>query len=179
VAIEASGRLVGRLSRSGHDIVVRGRVKADVEMACVRCLAPAPIAVDAELSLLLQPKSRSETRRSKPRSDAEYEFRSSDADLDVYDGETVVLDGFVREAILLEMPSFPLCRESCPGLRHEEDQEAPGVDPRLLPLDAFRDKSDEPVTIDTLVSAARERAAALGRKPMLKSNQSGPSRKKR
>ncbi len=53
-----------------------------------------------------------------PRSKAnqEYEFSSEEADHDEYDGERVVLDDFVREAILLELPSFPLCSESCAGM---------------------------------------------------------------
>ena len=51
----------------------------------------------------------------KRASSNEYEFTSEEADLDEYDGERVVLDAFVREAILLELPSFPLCRESCDG----------------------------------------------------------------
>jgi uncharacterized protein len=48
----------------------------------------------------------------------EYEFSSEEADVDEYDGETVILDPFVREAILLELPNFPLCSESCPGISH-------------------------------------------------------------
>ena len=47
---------------------------------------------------------------------AEYEFNSEEADHDEYDGETVILDPFVREAILLELPNFPLCSETCAGI---------------------------------------------------------------
>ena len=62
-----------------------------------------------------------------------------------YDGETVVLDDFVREAILLEIPIFPLCSEDCPGIRPQAlqapaDDVASPVDPRLAPLGALRDK---------------------------------------
>lgn len=46
----------------------------------------------------------------------EYEFSSEEAEVDEYDGERVVLDAFVREALLLELPSFPLCSETCPGI---------------------------------------------------------------
>jgi len=56
-----------------------------------------------------------------------------------------VLDDFVREAILLEIPIFPLCSEDCPGIRPASsdvvDEEAePRVDPRLAPLGALRAK---------------------------------------
>ena len=46
----------------------------------------------------------------------EYEFSDEEAQEDEYDGENVVLDPFIREAILLELPNFPLCKEDCPGI---------------------------------------------------------------
>jgi uncharacterized protein len=176
------GRFVGRLSRSGaHDIVVRGRVMAEVELPCVRCLEPARVDVATELSLLLQPLSRPEGRRGQANraeraaKDEEYEFSAAEAEVDRYDGETVVLDDFVREAILLEVPAFPLCDESCPGLARDlgaiavERALEPVPDPRLAPLSAFRQK-DGPASIEDLVAAAAERAAAMGKKPIIRTN---------
>ena len=46
----------------------------------------------------------------------EFEFTSEEADHDLYDGESILLDEFVREALLLEMPNFPLCSEDCAGI---------------------------------------------------------------
>ena len=165
-----AGSLKGRLSRSGPaDIVVRCRVVAAVETSCARCLEPAAIPVDAELSLLLQPSSRANERRS---TSGEYEFTRREADLDVYDGEVVVLDAFVRELILLEIPTFPLCSEACPGIRPRPEEDLPDsapVDPRMAPLGAYLDDDQQgPVTIDNLVMAAVQRSAALGKKPRLK-----------
>ena len=82
---------------------------------------------------------------SRKAKEPEYEFSSDEAEHDTYDGETVVLDDFIREALLLELPNFPLCSEACPGIRPAE--QAPGaepgapserVDPRLAPLGALR-----------------------------------------
>ncbi|MGK3963081.1 DUF177 domain-containing protein [Sorangium sp. So ce118] len=173
----APGHLSARLSRTGNEIVVRGRVKAPVATPCARCLSPAPLDIDAELSLLLRPAPKAETHgpghrhrrddggrngaaKAEPKvKEAEYEFTADEADVDTYDGETVVLDPFIREAILLEMPNFPLCSEACPGIGPaasredrqggsstlvggavEEDEAAPGLDPRLAPLSALREK---------------------------------------
>lgn len=180
------GRVTGRLSRSGPaDIVVRGRVVVAVQTPCARCLEPALIAVDAELSLLLQPAAQRNVRRGA----TEYAFSSSEADLDVYDGEKVVLDGFVRELIVLEIPNFPLCSESCPGIRPAPDKgfgaaETPSVDPRMAPLGAFlQTEAGAAVTVDDLVAAAAERSAALGKKPILRSTatagRAGKKRRKR
>ncbi|MGK4004710.1 DUF177 domain-containing protein [Sorangium sp. So ce1036] len=175
VTAVAPGHLAARLSRSGNEIVVRGRVKAPVATPCARCLAPAPLEIDAELSLLLRPAPKAEGHVHGHRRDdgarngaakaggkvkePEYEFTAEEADVDTYDGETVILDPFIREAILLEMPNFPLCSEACPGIGPaasredrdggssnlvsgavEDEEAAPGLDPRLAPLSALRDK---------------------------------------
>lgn len=139
---EQSGWFVGRLSKSGKaDIVVHGKVKATVSVPCARCLKPVPVDVRTEIALLLKPKagagdgrakagaarakgvatrpaaSRAAASRARPE---EYEFASEEAELDEYDGERVIVDPFVREAILLELPSFPLCSEDCPGIAPSE-----------------------------------------------------------
>lgn len=179
---EPAPRVAGRLSRSGQDIVVRGRVEVTLALPCARCLSPAETAILGDLSLLLQPKLRADARSrgAAAKESDEYEFSPGEADLDVYDGETVVLDDFVREAILLEVPTFPLCREDCPGLRAmtPEVSRAEAFDPRLAPLSAFR-KKDGPVSIDDLVEAAAERGTAMGRKPVLRTHHGGKGKGKR
>lgn len=145
------GHLKARISRSGKtDIVVRAHVVASLDLPCARCLGASLSDVDTNLSLLLKarpngPQDEGGARARGPRAGArstngtkpaparkdkrssEYEFSSGEADLDEYDGEKVVLDDFIREAILLELPSFPLCSETCEGggRTAEASQEAP------------------------------------------------------
>jgi uncharacterized protein len=83
--------------------------------------------------------------RPKQGEEDEYEFSSEEADHDVYDGETVVLDPFVREALLLEIPNFPLCSDDCAGIRTApegpiaREEEAPAPPPGVKSLgDALR-----------------------------------------
>lgn len=157
----APGHFDGRLSRSSDLVVVRGKVRADVQTSCARCLKPATVHVLAELSLVLKPvppevpprhtpdahegKKRANGAAKPAHKEPEVEFSAEDADLDTYDGETVVLDPFIREAILLEIPNFPLCSPACPGIRPaaEEPVPEPAVDPRLAPLGALRAKIAE------------------------------------
>jgi len=155
----AAGRLSARLSRTGHDVVVRGRVKVDLSVPCARCLEPTAVPIDTEIALFLRPapgaahagapaaprsagNGKAPAKTKKPaKEEDEYEFSTGEADEDTYDGETVVLDPFVREAILLEVPNFPLCSEGCPGIRPaaaEPPEPAPRIDPRLAPLSALR-----------------------------------------
>jgi uncharacterized protein len=143
----APGRVQVRLSRSGNDIVVRGTVKAELHTPCARCTEPASVPIDTELSLLLQSAPGAHAKghgHGHGKDDEEYEFTSAEADVDTYDGETVILDAFIREAILLEVPNFPLCSEGCPGIAPAPTDvqvaEEPHLDPRLAPLGALRDK---------------------------------------
>jgi uncharacterized protein len=151
------GLLAMRMSLSGRDVVVRGRLRVPVEVPCARCLSPTRHDVDTELTLLLMPSRASlgqarqgderATRRASGRHASKqararaadlrraasgtgggkgrwtregdqdvYEFAGGEAEIDTYDGDEVVLDPYIREAILLEAPIFPLCSEACPGI---------------------------------------------------------------
>jgi uncharacterized protein len=79
--------------------------------------------------------------RARPIPGEEHEFTSEEADQDTYEGEEVDLDRFVREAILLESPIFPLCSDACRGIGPPPSSplsnggsKAGAIDPRLLPL---------------------------------------------
>lgn len=242
---KSAGRLAARLSKSGNHVVVRGEATATVTMPCARCLNPASVDLNGELSLLLQPdpsarhaggrghekekagaggagsgggsgsggdasmwaraaakaipewgatsqgkadagkggkagagssKSSSASnanKESRKAKEPEYEFGAEEAEIDTYDGETVVLDDFIREALLLELPNFPLCSEACPGIRPAEP--APGaqtgapseqVDPRLAPLGALRAKLAKPQAMNGPgpAPAAKSAAKAPGKK---------------
>lgn len=138
------GQITVRYSRSGNDIVLRGEVHTTLETACARCLAKTTFPVKGEIALMLVPetsprgafaKGKGNPPGKKP--DEEIELTPSDAELDTYSGDSIVLDGFVREAILLEVPSFPLCSEGCQGIAPPpagEQAEQPAIDPRLAPL---------------------------------------------
>lgn len=157
----APGHVTARLSRtgvglgSGGEIVLRGRVRAELTMPCARCTDPTPVHVDAAMTLLLRPapsvkppkgdrkKTNGHGKPGAKTEEEEYEFTAEEADFDVYDGETIVLDPFLREAILLEVPNFPLCSDACPGIRRadlERAEPAPAIDPRLAPLNALRER---------------------------------------
>lgn len=117
LSVPDAGKVDVRLTRSRQFIVVRGRAEAHVHAPCARCLQPVPLSLNAELTLLLKPDSEAPGRRGRDRDgEEEYEFSAEEAEIDTFDGETVILDGFVREALLLEIPQFPLCSEDCAGI---------------------------------------------------------------
>jgi len=84
------------------------------------------------------------------------ELEPMDAAQDTYEGEQIVLDSFLREFILLELPMFPVrqdlpslpveVRASGPDVRQNPDPRAPTpesetpLDPRLAPLAELKDR---------------------------------------
>ncbi len=161
---DQQGQLDGSLTMSGQDVVVCGSVKASVYLECARCLQKTSVPVEGELALLLIPgkappsegdenasgqkaKGRKGRGRKKKGDDDGHLISLEDAEMDTYVGDEVVLDGFVREAILLELPIFPLCSETCPGIGTVPSETAEtasaeeAIDPRLAPLLEFKKKS--------------------------------------
>ncbi|MGC4089731.1 MAG: hypothetical protein QM756_17955 [Polyangiaceae bacterium] len=115
-------------------------------------LAPAPSALPPSKAARA-PKAVPVTRGGRPPPGAaakphkkpdrdggpEQELSDSDAARDTFDGERIVLDDFVREFLVLELPMYPR-RSDLPSDRSPaiappstETPEA-SVDPRLLPL---------------------------------------------
>jgi uncharacterized protein len=132
---EGDGSLELRLSKSGTDVVVRGKLQAELTVPCARCLEPARVSIADDISALVIPEA---AMRDQSGGADEDDLSLEEADLIPYDGETVVLDELVRDELLLGIPMIPLCSEACPGIRPElapeEPEHAPGIDPRLRPL---------------------------------------------
>ncbi len=139
------GVLEIRASKSGTDVVVTGSLKAELTSPCGRCLTPTDIHVAQQITALYVPAKEI---KGSTGLDDEYEFAAEEADMLPFDGDTVILDEFVRDELILEIPMIPLCSEDCAGMSPSpdagrdtsgapssalEDEEA-SIDPRLLPL---------------------------------------------
>ena len=133
-------------SAGAETYLVQGHVHATVSTICGRCAGPADVPIDAELTLLLVPAAdhahRSAKGRATKHSEGEFEFDPDEADVAPYNGEALVLDDIVCEALLLELPISPLCSENCPGMADSTGFAAPHasgwLDPRLAPLADLR-----------------------------------------
>jgi len=135
------GKVDVRAQKNGADIVVHGTVHAALIAQCNRCLADAPVSVDAAVVALLTARGPG----LRPEAD-ELELTPEDLDREFFTGDRIVLDDLVREQLILEAPMQPLCREDCPGipvpehLRPPPELASPSIDPRLAPLLALKQK---------------------------------------
>lgn len=125
-----------RVERVGATILVRGQAQASLSTTCVRCLGPLVEDLSAEIDLALF--HRSEERAP----DEELELSEDDLDVAYYDEPEIDVSSFVREAILLELPSYPSHAEGYEGCVPLTVEEAPveRVDPRWASLAALKDK---------------------------------------
>jgi uncharacterized protein len=127
------GLLAVRASKSGRDVVVHGKLNAELSVPCARCLERTKLPIHAEISVLYVPAGR-----LKAHGAGERELLEEEADTLPFDGETVVLDDLVRDELLLGIPMIPLCSEDCagmspsPGLDRGSDEKP--IDPRFAPL---------------------------------------------
>lgn len=154
------GRLEVELKKNGQDVLVRGTISVQVTLPCARTLDPAVYDLRPELFLLLSraptPGSPAESsfqrrrRRHRPTTKPRQvkpgkwaddpQLSDERAANDTFDGDEIVLDGFVREFILLELPMFPLRQDlrSVPdaaiGAPPEAARMRATLDPRLAPL---------------------------------------------
>jgi uncharacterized protein len=168
----APGRLELYLKKSASEVLVKGKARAKVIVPCARTLEPLTFDLDADVLLLLTPRTpavglkRERTPSVAPKRERaprggeraergtrqreaetrEAELSSEEAARDHYEGETVVLDEFVREHLLLELPLFPV-RSDLPSeeagvtgsLPDPAGTDEPAeLDPRLAPLAALR-----------------------------------------
>jgi uncharacterized protein len=105
-AFHLNGPLDIRLEaeQSGHDVLVRGTIAGEAELACRRCLVAVTTPIDEEVALLF--------REGVSLPEAE--------DAEIYPlpdkGNELDLTGALREHLMLAVPEFAICRNSCKGL---------------------------------------------------------------
>jgi uncharacterized metal-binding protein YceD (DUF177 family) len=162
------GKLEAELSKNGNEVMVRGHADVSIDIPCVVTLEPLRFELKPEIFLLLVPDPAARPPRTKaPRPGTDEgaakakpvrpakprppkgkggwtedpELSGNEAARDTFDGERVVLDDFVREFIVLELPMYPR-RSDLPssetpaiGAPSSAAETSPArVDPRLLPL---------------------------------------------
>lgn len=109
IAGPARGEARVSLSRHGRDLLMRGRVAGTLTLACSRCLTPFETPLTATFELLLTPGP-------EPVRGGEEPLTQEELDLDFFTGDTLDLEPYLKEQVVLMLPVKPLCSESCRGL---------------------------------------------------------------
>lgn len=95
---------------TGADILhIRGRVQADPELECSRCLKTFSYHIDTELDITLAPERVLGTS-------PEHELDRSELDVEFYEGDEIDPLALVKEQLLITVPMVPLDNPDCKGL---------------------------------------------------------------
>jgi len=99
-----------RLESVVEGVLASGTVDADVVGECSRCLGPVTEHVEVDVTeLYAYPHSVTEET-------------TDEDDVSRIVDEKIDLEPAVRDAVLLELPNAPLCREDCPGVPSPDEQ---------------------------------------------------------
>ena len=101
-------RGVFQVETLGEKLSVRGTVEGVAELECVRCLRGSEFPVKVPIDVFAERSGKS------ARSD-EAELQQ-ETDLVFFNGRQLDLAEAAREALIIELPITPHCREDCRGL---------------------------------------------------------------
>lgn len=87
-----------------NDVIVRGRLEGEAEVACRRCLVPVRATIDQEVTWLF----REGVSQVEAEAEEIYPLPERGHELD--------LSGALREHLLLAVPEFVECQPACKGL---------------------------------------------------------------
>lgn len=105
-----TGRVEADLSveKSGDRVSIRGQLNAVAGLECVRCLKPYDLSLSVPFEVFAE--------RSGTGSRIEEEELERDDYMLFHDGRRLDLNDEAHDALLLDMPIAPHCREDCRGL---------------------------------------------------------------
>jgi uncharacterized protein len=121
------------LEKLSGGVLVRGQAHARLRVECGICLARSALDLRPTISCYMQP------RPAGDEVDENGELTPEDLEREWYDGDRIVLDSLVRDAIMLELPMNPRCDGDCPGLEtYRQPEPENEIDPRLAPLASIK-----------------------------------------
>jgi uncharacterized protein len=108
------------LEKLERRVRISGSAKAELGVPCGRCLAPVSLDVPVDFELTLVPAEQHanevEDADDRDKGPVGGSFASEAAEEETYSGKVIDLDPIVREQIVLALPGYPVCQESCKGL---------------------------------------------------------------
>ena len=107
-----------RLESVTEGILLSADVYAVAQGECIRCLDPVEIVIERKIQELYNYEPTNERGKKKRKSSTE-DLTSEDldaADEFMMEGDILDLETPIRDAIVLSLPSNPLCSQDCLGL---------------------------------------------------------------
>lgn len=137
--------------KSGSAVRLDGTVHGDFAYTCGRCMSEREHELNANVEFVVLSREAWEATYAEK---GEIELDADDLDVSFYEGESIDLAPLVREAIILELPNYPICpdslREACDeayeafvGDEVLDENEENKMDLRWGPLKELKAKMEE------------------------------------
>ena len=156
----AALHMEGDFRKVERRVLFDARGQAELTVTCGRCLGPVEVDVPLEVRMTFVPQEEVEDERGRdedergdrPRTRVAGSFRADTLNEETFKGRVIDVDPVIREQLLLGLPPYPVCQESCKGLcsvcganLNERDcgcdRHVP--DPRWAGLEKLKQKSKE------------------------------------
>jgi len=98
------------LPHTGGEVRVKGKVEADLETVCDRCLGRAAFPIEAPFDLFYRPIE------TAPTGEDEVAIDEGEAEMGFYELPGLELEDILREQVLLQLPMQRVCSETCKGI---------------------------------------------------------------
>jgi len=103
----------GRVTKAEKTVSLTGWLTTRLILQCSRCLKDFALPLYLELAMQFLPASQAQKER--PDESLKNILMEGD-DVHFYQGQSVLLDDFIREEVILAVPIQPLCDSNCHGL---------------------------------------------------------------
>lgn len=135
---QGAAQIAGNVYRSSKsELVVDGRVSAEVGFDCVRCLNARVLTLDIREDHVLVRRKAREIEEGEEKQTVDDEALE-EPDVETFTGEEVDLTDLFRQDLLLALPMNPSCADvgadDCRDLVADKAPEEPQIDPRWAPL---------------------------------------------
>ncbi len=109
------------LQKMERRVIFRARGRASLVAPCGRCLSQVPVEVPLDFQMTFVPDEVVHARGALAEEEdspgrPSRTFAADEVNEETYSGKTIDLDPVVREQLLLALPGYPVCQESCKGL---------------------------------------------------------------
>jgi len=98
-----------RVEKVGAEILIKGKLSAQVELQCSRCLKDFESVISIPVDVVYHPVEELKGEENR-------ELSLEELDLGFYSGEEFDLLDLVKEQLMLSLPMKPLCTDLCKGI---------------------------------------------------------------
>lgn len=98
-----------RIKKVGTEVAVSGKILADVELQCSRCLKDFRSMLTIPVDVLYRPIENL-------RGEDKHELKVDELDMSFYSGDELDLLDLIKEQIMLNLSMKPLCSDLCKGI---------------------------------------------------------------